>query len=463
MLKKPFYYRLLLFLALLLLVEIFNPYLSPLRPAIHAFWFFPLHYHEEIPKEDLLAERYYRMLDEDGREITVTGRCIHVGERYLTSDNQLYEVFKVDGHTAWARYLETVDLFAGREELNDQGLLKVFSSFSHDPAEPVQDEDGGEQEPNKLVAVYHTHNAESYVPTDGTDSINGRGGIHEVGHSFCEAMEEKGIDVIHDETLHLPHDPGAYRRSRETVVKLLQRNPDVIFDIHRDAAPPETYAEKVEGEWVTQIQFVVGQQNQNYAVNRQFAYDLKGYADEMYPRLVKGVFHAHGNYNQDLTPLNLLLEVGAHTNSRPPAEEAAALFSDVVAFYFYGPEAIEDEELRQHLESEEIYKGTIPARFEDPGGVNRSVWRSIAVILLLVAAGAVGFFFLNNPQLKEETLRFWKSIRKWGGELPTRLQSLADRALTNLRWGIEELDEDITALRGKLQSLIDRLQGRLRD
>lgn len=71
---------------------------------------------------------------------------------------------------------------------------------------------------------------------------------------------------------------------------------------------------------MTQIQIVVGLSNPGTATNQQFAYDLKGYADRLYPGLIHGVLIIWGSYNQDLSPLALLLEVGAHTNSKEAAQ-----------------------------------------------------------------------------------------------------------------------------------------------
>ncbi|AZK59176.1 Stage II sporulation protein P [Candidatus Desulforudis audaxviator] len=84
---------------------------------------------------------------------------------------------------------------------------------------------------------------------------------------------------------------------------MLAEEPDAVFDIHRDAAPWYAYAEKVDGEWLAQIMFVVGRQNPHFATNRGFAFDLKNYIDGVYPGLIRGVFIANGNYNQDLHPL----------------------------------------------------------------------------------------------------------------------------------------------------------------
>ncbi len=271
---------------------------------------------------------YYTMLDPEGNVLMETGREIYLQDQYLTSDNSLYEVVEIDEENKTARtklvekvQLEIISINRLRQEL---GLTVIEAAKNGSKGR---------------IALYHTHNAESYVPTDGTDSIYGRGGIHHVGQVFADSLAERGITVDYSNALHLPHDRGAYRRSRETVLELLASHPDAIFDIHRDAAPQSAYAIELQDEWMTQVHFVVGRQNQNLGVNRKYAQSLKAIADEMYPGLVKGIFYGRGNYNQDLSPLSLLLEAGAHTNSRPAAERGISLFAEVVDHYFYGPTA----------------------------------------------------------------------------------------------------------------------------
>ena len=232
-------------------------------------------------------------------------------DQYLTADNRLYEVVEVDDEAqiARAKLVAEIELkLTPWQELRRELGLTVIEAADPDTTRGT-------------IALYHTHNAESYVPTDGTDSIYGKGGIHQVGAAFAEALRDRGVTVLYSEQLHLPHDRGAYRRSRETVVELMSKEPDAIFDVHRDAAPQSAYAIQLEDQWMTSIQFVVGRQNQNLGVNRKYAESLKKLADDMYPGLVKGIYYGRGNYNQDLSPLSLLLEVGAHTNSRPASGE----------------------------------------------------------------------------------------------------------------------------------------------
>ena len=369
----------------------------------------------ELNEHEIIEERYYELLDEEGKLITLTGRRIRPGDRYLNAENKLYEVYRVHEYTAYARFLRTEQVggVVSRDAERSPDLLNMERVFYHDDLfiltenEPVSAE-----QRNKLVALYHTHNAESYVPSDGTHSIYGQGGIHQVGRAFKEALEEKDVQVIHSEELHLPHDRGAYRRSRNTVLELLQHDPDVIFDVHRDAAPIDAYAVEIEDEWVTQVQFVVGRQNPSFPVTRQFAYDLKGLADDVYPGLIKGVFLGWGNYNQDLMPLKLLLEVGAHQNSREAAKDGAQLFADVVALYFYGIPVKEEEET--------IIRPPV-GDFEETGA---AAAQTVLGIVLLVAAGAGGFYLINNPGSEE---RVKTRIKEFGRSIYSKLVSVVER------------------------------------
>jgi len=272
---------------------------------------------------------HYTMLDPDGNVLLETSRRMYNGDMFIAADNRTWVVYRVKGMTALAREAGTdaavPDLIFGQTVVD-----RIFRLRPPDEREPELNTPDF-----PTIGVYHTHNAESYVTSDGTASIYGAGGIHQVGGTFADALKDKGFTVVHDETLHLPHDRGAYRRSRRTAVSLIQNDsPAAIFDIHRDAVPQPVYAEKVGDIWVTQVLIVLGRQNPNMPVNRRFARELKSIADEIHPGLVRGIFLARGNYNQDLFPRALLMEVGSHTNARESAERGITLFADVVEEFF---------------------------------------------------------------------------------------------------------------------------------
>jgi stage II sporulation protein P len=313
---------------------------------------------------ELPVGTYFTILDDNNQAIAYTCITVMVGDQYQTSDNRLYEVTRVEGHNAYAR-------FKGYENVE----LSVEGSLVAPPGQ-------------KKVAIYHSHSDESYDPTDGTSSIEGNGGIYAVGSSFGDALQRNGVQVEHSFAKHDPHDNSAYTRSRQTARELLNKGPQAIFDVHRDAVPPEVYADTVAGEDVTKIQLVVGQQNPNQSATKQFAQELKAAADKKYPGLVKGIFYGHGGYNQDLTPRAMLIEVGSNTNSRTEAERGVGLFGNVVAGYIGGTGPT----------------GTTGQARESRRSSSTAIW-----VLGIVAAAVVVFFVISSggrTQIRERLKSF---------------------------------------------------------
>lgn len=260
--------------------------------------------------------QYYHMVDESSNSITKTALPVHVGDEFWAADNKHYRVKNVKNNTAYCTYLGTENI-AWLDEWDDIPAATDISVQANKNA-------------NNVIAVYHTHGDESYTPTDGASSQRGSGGILKVGDIFTEKMKSLGLDVYHDKTPHDPHDAGAYQRSRRTAVNLLKKQPAIAFDVHRDAVPAEVYQSEVAGQKVTKIKMVVGRQNQNKQANLEFAKTMKAAMDKTHPGLFEGIFMARGNYNQDLGPRMMLIEVGSNENSREEAQKGVALFADTV-------------------------------------------------------------------------------------------------------------------------------------
>ncbi|HOP69210.1 MAG TPA: stage II sporulation protein P [Bacillota bacterium] len=316
---------------------------------------------------------YFQMKNiNDGSVIMRTARLLHPGNEYIDSDNSRYRVIAVEGDIAWAKRLEE-----GEERPAGSASVRPVGSGN----ERVQEEGR-----SKFIGIYHSHGAESYVPSDGTESNEYGGGILRVGSVFEKALDKNGFMAEQVQEPHVPHDAGAYARSRRTAEELTAKNPAALFDVHRDAVPAEEYDEEVQGEDVVKILLVVGGQNPNMASNSQFAEGLKQVADETYPGLVKGILVAQGNYNQDLNPRAVLLEVGAHENRREQAENAVNLFADVVGIYMGQTEAQ-------------------PREQEQRAGVSRALMLIAAVaiavfVYLLISAGSWAEF-------KRKTMQFF--------------------------------------------------------
>lgn len=265
---------------------------------------------------DHLAGHTCEIFDEQGNLVSKMSRNVGSGDEIINAAGQHYKVQKSDGSKATAKlmgvdkdYLAWVDYFANLTE------VPVMAAEHRD----------------RPIGIYQTHSAESYVPTDGTESKPFNGGILRVGNQLASKLEEQGVKIIYSDNKHDPHDSNAYMRSRRTATELMKQNPVALIDVHRDGIPdPGYYDKEISGVDATQIRLVVGKQNPKMQANMDFAKRLMAYANQKHPELVKEIFIGKGNYNQDLMSTAILIEAGTHTNKREQAEEGVKLLADAV-------------------------------------------------------------------------------------------------------------------------------------
>ncbi|MGB4504903.1 MAG: stage II sporulation protein P [Syntrophaceticus sp.] len=189
------------------------------------------------------------------------------------------------------------------------------------------------------VAVYHTHNAETYIPFQGKSRDEGKnGGITLVGEEIVKTLSQHGVRAVQDLTIHdYPDHPTSYIKSKVTAKRLLEEYPDlkILIDLHRDAGIPKKQTVVIDGKEAAKLLFVIGNGQrisnphwrENYALARQIANRL----DEKYPGLVKAVRLKDGCYNQNLSPNAILVEVGSDKNTLDEALITGRCFAEVVA------------------------------------------------------------------------------------------------------------------------------------
>ena len=273
----------------------------------------------QAPEADA-DENVWTIYDEDGQYLTSIYGRVYLADEYISSDNRLYRIIEVDDskRTAVAQYI-------GQESLIEPDNEAVATVA---------------QESKRLIGIYSTHSDESYIPTDGAESKEKDAGIYDVDEALKKALEERGIEVELDPTTHLPHDAGAYRRSRSTAARLLKSQPAALLDIHRDGIPdPDEYVQKIEDEDATKVRLLVGKSNPNADANRKFAKQIKAAADEMYPDLIKDIYIGKGDYNQELAPRAILLEFGTHTIKKERAIKSTTYMADVLERVLFGSTA----------------------------------------------------------------------------------------------------------------------------
>jgi stage II sporulation protein P len=270
------------------------------------------------------ASGFCTLIDERGSPLLRTGIVVRRGDRYLDPGNQWHRVTRVRGEVAQTVVDANPPI---GEAAPGAGTVLAAGQPSAIPLGAAR----------QVIVIYHTHSDESYIPSDGTESLIAAGGIYDVGKTMAASLKAAGFTVVHDLTAHDPHDAGAYPRSRRTVLDNLQYSPTLIYDVHRDSAPASEYLTTIQGYDTARILLVIGGGNPFYRSNLGIAYQMKASADSLYPGLVRGVFVAGGSFNQDLSPAGILLEMGTDVIAKEAAQRAATLWANVTAAYLGPP------------------------------------------------------------------------------------------------------------------------------
>lgn len=354
---------------------------------------------EQAPEKEG-PEHVWRILAEGGALLTEVCEEPSLGDEYIAADNGLYEIVAVgmDMATAAAR---------GKVALPEVGWLDAQD------AQPVS-------AMTRRIALYCTHSDESYEPSDGYYSTDGRGSIYEVARELAHALEEDGTQAVVADTLHHPHDAGAYRRSRQTAVQLLTEGaPDCLLDIHRDGIPdPDSYAVTLGGRPASKVRLLVGRGNQNAEVNREFALLVKAVADRVYPGLIKDIYLGRGAFNQDLFPRSLLLECGTYTLKKERVLYSMGMMADVLNRALYGGVTGSAGRMAADAGNAAADEGGVVMGAPDPAPAQRGGSASGLIwVGAVLAVGLVGYGVLSAGSLKGGMRKAGRSLREMTGGL----------------------------------------------
>ena len=208
------------------------------------------------------------------------------------------------------------------------------------------------EEEGPQVLIVHTHASEAYtmppgeeyVPSGECRTTDCAYNVVRVGDELARTLEDAGLTVLHDTTLHdYPEYSGAYNRSLETVEAYLEEYPTISFvlDVHRDAiAGTDGSMYKVvssaEGVNTAQMSWVVGTdggglEHPQWRENLKLAVAVQQHLAEKYPTLMRPITVRNSRYNQHTTTGSLLIEMGAAGNSLDEALFSARLLGKALA------------------------------------------------------------------------------------------------------------------------------------
>ena len=333
----------------------------------------------------------YVVYNEKG-EVICERSSVDVGDSFITSDYSEYEITRVENHKAYAV------------------LVKKHKKPKITPKKDIIRRKTAQRgELKKKICLYMTHNDESYRPSDGYESVYGAGGIHDVAKKFKLTLEGKGIEVVLDETLHIPHNSSAYSRSSQTASRLLdEERPDAMFDVHRDGVSRSYYYVNDGKNEFSKIRIVVGKSNPNFEENYQFAQSVFALGNEMYPSLFSDIYLGKGHYNQSLQPTDLLFEMGTYLIEKELVYNSLPMLADVVDTMLYS--SVIDEEGNIEVETQstdDSHASIIPHLEKENENVTSQkkggwIWAMITSFLMLGILITGGYFLYkkSKPDIK---------------------------------------------------------------
>lgn len=208
------------------------------------------------------------------------------------------------------------------------------------------------QEEGPQILIVHTHGSEAYTMPAGQGyeacgecrTTDQACNVVRVGEELKGVLEEAGLTVLHDTTLHdYPEYSGAYGRSLKTVEDYLEQYPSLVYvlDLHRDAiydgdGNPYKVVSGVNGMNAAQMSFVIGTdggglEHPGWRENLKLAAAVQQALTEDFPTLMRPITVRNSRYNQHVTPGALLVEVGAAGNSLDEALLSARLLGSTLA------------------------------------------------------------------------------------------------------------------------------------
>ncbi len=245
-----------------------------------------------------------------------------------------------------AVYPGVIDGVADSRDHEDAGAGKTGETGDGKPADEitvVKNETDEAPEPrvfgeDPVVLIVHTHATETYLPaTEGNyHSKEKENSVRDVGQVLAESLEEEGIAVVHDETLHdSPSYSSSYSRSYETIQNLMDRYPTIecVIDLHRDAiaADGSGAVVSVSGKTCAKYMYVVSTAVPTYQSNLKFVSALNENAARSYGGFTGSVLERGYQYNQGMSDKYLLVEFGNNRNDITDVRNTARIYGKILA------------------------------------------------------------------------------------------------------------------------------------
>lgn len=201
-----------------------------------------------------------------------------------------------------------------------------------------------EKEPE--VFLYNTHQGETYQGQNLTN-YNITPGVMMASYLLQEKLLESNVkSLVMDENIleymninNMNH-AKSYEASRIFLKEALNTNNNLklVIDIHRDSVPKNMTTIIINNKACAKVLFVIGEEYQTYSQNLEMTEKINRKIEEKYPGLSRGIMTKGGKgnngvYNQDLSPIITLLELGSEENTIDEVLNTIELIAPIIGEY----------------------------------------------------------------------------------------------------------------------------------
>lgn len=197
------------------------------------------------------------------------------------------------------------------------------------------------------ILIIHTHSCESYTQSEGHTyipdgnfrTLDKTASVIAVGDVLAEELAARGVEVIHDRTYNdYPSYNRSYAVAREKIQAYLEQYPSIVLviDLHRDAlAEPVREATTLNGTDCARLMLVVGTDegglnHPHWDRNLSCALKLQALANRQVPDLFRPLSFRRERFNGDLSPGEMIVEVGSTGNILPEALASMPCLADLL-------------------------------------------------------------------------------------------------------------------------------------
>ena len=186
------------------------------------------------------------------------------------------------------------------------------------------------------AVIYCTHTSEEYQGQSRQKGV--AGGVLTVARTLAAALEEQGVGVILDESVHDTDYDSAYEHSLASLEEVAAEYPDIrlFIDVHRDSALAGISTTlNAEGESYARMLLIVGSNERlphpDWQQNYQFAQTLAAATNKLLPGVMREPRLYSGRYNQHIGPQAILVEIGSTDNTVEEAQRSAQVLAQAIA------------------------------------------------------------------------------------------------------------------------------------